>query len=142
MNRKWDLYFLNLVKEISKASKDPSTQVGALIVNPDKTSVSWGYNGFPRGIEDTEKRLNNRELRIQLTVHAELNAILNTNQPLVGTTLYSLRIPCIECTKAIIQKGITRVVACYDKDYETRWDVSLPKSLFEEAEIELVTYYL
>ena len=123
----WDRWFLGMAEYVSTASKDPSTKVGAVVVRSNHTIVSVGYNGFPRGIEDSERRLNNRELKYSLVVHAEANAILNTNEYLGGYTLYG-GIPthyaptCNECAKLIIQSGICRVVGRKLKGENNRWD--------------------
>ena len=77
LDNKWKKRFIQLSKEISTWSKDPSTKVGALIISEDRNIVSTGYNGFPRGIEDTEERLNNRELKYKFILHAEMNCIMN-----------------------------------------------------------------
>jgi len=74
---KWDVRFLELAKQIASWSKDPSTQVGCVVVGPDREIRSTGFNGLPRGIEDTEERLNNREMKYPLICHAEENAIMH-----------------------------------------------------------------
>jgi dCMP deaminase len=80
----WDAYFIGIAREVSTASKDPSTKVGAVIVRPDWTVAAMGYNGFPRGIADTPERLNDRETKYALVTHAEVNAILTAREPLHG----------------------------------------------------------
>ena len=105
---KWDRRFLSLAAQISTWSKDPGTQVGAVIVRPDRTIASLGYNGFPRGSGDT---YTTREDKLLRTVHAELNAILNAREPLHGYTLYVTPLcPCSNCAAAIVQAGIANVV--------------------------------
>ena len=74
---KWDQRFLELAKQISTWSKDPSTQVGCVVVGPDREIRSTGFNGLPRGIEDTSERLNNREIKYPMICHAEENAIMH-----------------------------------------------------------------
>jgi dCMP deaminase len=130
----WDLYFLDLAATTSKASKDPSTKVGAVIVRPDRTVVSLGYNGFPRGIADTDERLNDRETKYSLVVHGELNAIMTAREPLHGYTLYTWPfLTCSNCAKQVIQTGIKRVVAPI-LDLE-RWNdsLSLAQRMYDEA---------
>jgi deoxycytidylate deaminase len=85
---KWDRRFLELAKQVSTWSKDPSTQVGAVLVNYLDQVVGMGYNGFPRGVEDSEERLNNRELKYQIVVHAEVNAVIQAGKEADGSTLY------------------------------------------------------
>lgn len=105
---KWDRRFLRLAEEISTWSKDPGTRVGAVIVRPDRTIASLGYNGFPRGANDTYQ---SREHKLLRTVHAELNAILSAREPLHGCTIYITPLcPCSTCAGAIVQSGIARVV--------------------------------
>jgi len=73
---KWDRHFLGLALAHARMSKDPNTKVGAIIVGPDRELISAGFNGFPRGIEDSDERLTNRDLKLKLIVHAEMNAVL------------------------------------------------------------------
>jgi dCMP deaminase len=110
----WHRRFINLAKEYSTWSKDPSTQVGAVAIDPNTRRVlSGGYNGFPRGIEDTDERLNDRDLKHSLVVHAEMNLIYNATRSgisLEGASLYVWGLPvCSECAKGIIQTGVQRV---------------------------------
>jgi len=139
MNEKWDRRFLDVAKLVASWSKDPSTKVGAHIVNPDRTPVSYGYNGFPRGVGDDEERYANRELKYKLVVHAEMNAILNARgQDLNGTLLYATAFPCCSCAKAIIQAGIGEVVSFeWTDDYFSRWaeEIHTAKTMFKEAGI-------
>jgi len=102
-----------MAKQVSTWSKDPSRQIGAIAVD-DRTVVAQGYNGFPRGIRDTDKRLEDREIKYKFVVHAEMNVIYNATYngvSLDGCSLYVWGLPvCSECAKGIIQTGITRVV--------------------------------
>ena len=111
---KWDRRFLEFAKHISTWSKDPSTKVGAVLVQ-DKFVVGIGYNGFPRGVEDIAERLNDRETKYAMVVHAEANAILMAGDKSKGATLYvypTFVLPpiCSECCKLVIQSGIRQVV--------------------------------
>lgn len=109
---KWDARFIQLARTVAGWSKDPSTKVGAVVVRPDNTVASLGFNGFPRGVEDSGERLNDRPLKHLLTVHAEANAILAAKEPLHGCTIYVAELhPCAQCAAQIIQSGIVRVVA-------------------------------
>lgn len=111
MNHQWDLRFLELAKHVAGWSKDPSTKCGAVIVRPDKTIASLGYNGFPRGILDKPEWLDNREEKYKRVVHAEMNAILNAFESLKGYTLYTWPFgTCERCAVHVIQTGIKRVV--------------------------------
>ena len=123
---KWDSRFLDLAKHVAQWSKDPSTKVGAVIVRPDHSIVSVGYNGFPRGVAD-DHRLKNRELKYKMVVHAEVNAVLNAHDWCGGYTLYewpptNYAPTCNECAKVVIQAGVARVVGWSLKGDESRWD--------------------
>jgi dCMP deaminase len=108
---KWDRFFLGLAEYMATASKDPSTKVGAVIVRPDRTIASMGYNGFPRGARDDETLYADRPTKLLRTVHAELNAILAAREPLHGCEIYVSPLhPCAQCAAAIIQAGIHRLV--------------------------------
>jgi dCMP deaminase len=139
----WPQRFINLAKEYSTWSKDPSTQVGAVAIDPDTRRVlSGGYNGFPRGIDDSEERLNNRDLKHSLVVHAEMNLIYNATRSgisLEGASLYVWGLPvCSECAKGIIQTGVKVVyVAESCVDIKPFWIESWnrTKSMFTEAGI-------
>jgi len=137
----WGKKYTNLAKEISTWSKDPSTQVGAVVIGEKGQLLSQGYNGFPRGINDTSDRLNNRERKYELVVHAEMNAIYNASLngvSLKDSTLYVYGLPiCSECAKGIIQVGIKKVIATRPKIYNSEWDKSTKaaEALFREAEV-------
>ena len=138
-SRKWDEHFLNLSLQHAKLSKDPRTQVGSLIVGPDRELLSAGFNGFPRGIEDTPERLNDRDMKLKLVVHAEMNAILaaaRNGVRLKGCTLYLAATkletgkvwggpPCTRCTVEILQAGIVEIVSHPIKDIPSKWHEDL-----------------
>jgi len=129
----WDRYFLDLAFQVAKASKDPSTKVGAVIVRPDRTVSAAGFNGFPRGIADTPDRLEDRETKYALVAHAELNAILTAREPLHGYTIYTTLFSCSNCAKLVIQAGLKCIVSpTYDIE---RWAASLKLSqeMYDEA---------
>ncbi len=140
---KWDRRYLSLAKEVSTWSKDPSTQVGAVTVGSKKEVLSQGFNGFPRGIHDTDERYNNRDTKYKLVVHAEMNAIYNatySGTSLDGATLYVYGLPiCSECAKGIIQVGIKKVVVEKFKELDN-WNesVQLSKEMFDESGVELI----
>ena len=127
---KWDHRFLELATLIASWSKDPSTQVGAVIVDPITRHIkSVGYNGFPRGIFDDPAILEDRPAKYALMVHAEENALLNAEQSVRGFTLYCTLFPCLEkCTKQIIQAGIKRVVTYANPDYPRKTHFQLEGS--------------
>ena len=111
-NSKWVDRFFDQAKSVASWSKDPSTQVGCVAVK-DRRVVAHGYNGFPEGVRDFQSRLNDREIKYRLTVHAEQNAIYNAAREgvsLAGSTMFVYGLPCChECAKAIIQSGVERV---------------------------------
>lgn len=137
---RWDARMLMLAHTISSWSKDPSTQVGAVIMRPDRTVAAMGYNGFPPHVSDRPERYADREMKLETVIHAELNAILSAYEPVRGMTLYSTLCPCARCAGAIIKVGITRVVAPeVPIDKLERWGKSfeLMQLLFYEAKVTL-----
>lgn len=137
---KWDANFLTLANTVSMFSKDPSTKVGAVIVDDDKRVISIGYNGFPKGIKD-DQRLENRELKYEMIVHAEANALLFANAPVKGCTIYTWPFqPCSRCASLIIQAGIRRVVSVENKDQKWCENFQLAHDMMTEARIEIETY--
>lgn len=120
----WDEYFMGIAMLSSKRSKDPSTQVGACIVDKDNKVVGIGYNGFPIGCSDDnlpwERQADDANLtKYPYVVHAEANAILNSTKDLHGSRIYVDLFPCNECAKLIIQSGIKEVVFLSDKYKDT-----------------------
>jgi dCMP deaminase len=108
----WDLRFAQMAKLVSLWSKDPSTKVGSVIVRPDKTIASVGFNGFPRGVPDNPEDYADRAKKLAITKHAEENAILFSRELLDGYTIYIYPLPpCTHCAGDIIQRGIKRVVS-------------------------------
>ncbi len=121
---KWDEYFMGIALLSSQRSKDPSTGVGACIVDANNRILSLGYNGMPFGCSDDEYPWDREgeplETKYIYVCHAELNAILNYNGgPLKGARIYTTLFPCNECTKSIIQKGISEVIYLSDKYADT-----------------------
>lgn len=103
----WDDRFFDLADMVGSWSKDPSTKVGAVIIRPDRTIASVGYNGFPRGVDDNPEIYEDRPTKYMRIVHAEANAILSAREPLHGYTLYVTPLhPCATCSGLIIQAGI------------------------------------
>ena len=141
MNEKWDRRFLELADHISQWSKDPSTKVGCVIVRPDKTIASVGYNGFPRNVDDCEERYNDRELKYLMVKHAEENAADFAKESLTGYTAYVTHHPCSNCTGTLIQKGISCIVTRKPSDaFAERFKKSFEASkiMIEEANIKLI----
>ena len=140
---RWDRRYLELAKHVATWSKDPSTQVGAVLVNYDKRKEFIGYNGFAQGVGDDPERYANRELKYKLVVHAEVNAIIKAGDYAIGSTLYvwpSFANPniCHDCAKFAIQAGIWYVVgyeADENEERAARWaeSIGLAKQMFTEA---------
>lgn len=144
IEQKWHLRYLEIAKSISTWSKDPSTQVGAIAVDPVKrTILTTGFNGFPRGITDFESRLVTRETKYKYMVHAEMNAIYNATYSgvsLDGSYLYVWGLPiCSECAKGIIQVGINSVFIKQLNSWNEKWldSWNLTQEMFEEVGIQV-----
>lgn len=138
---KWDSRLMHLARHIATWSKDPSTIVGAVVVRPNNTICSTGYNGFPRGLSDADKFYEDRQIKYQRTIHAEMNAIITAPEPVTGHKLYCTLMPCSECAKLVIQSGIkTVIVPQPSAELEMRWDFKLTEELFEEAGVGLFIY--
>ena len=134
---KWSERFLDLANHIATWSKDPTTQVGCVIVDKQNRIVSIGFNGFPRGVKDLVERYDDRPTKHLFLAHAERNALDNAPLSVEGCTLYSPLLPCNECAKSIIQKGIKKVIS-YKPTADVphfNWDVT--KKMFREAGIAL-----
>lgn len=135
----WDKRFLDLAELVSSWSKDPSTKVGAVIVDDQNIIVSVGFNGFPKGIKDND-RLNHRDSKYQIIVHAENNALMFAKRPLDNCTIYTYPfMPCPRCAGMIIQSGIKKVVSYKNTVDRMRWELDflISRELFNEANIQL-----
>ena len=120
---KWHSRFLKLAQEVASWSKDPSTQVGCVLVR-NRRVVSTGYNGFPKNISDNLDRLYNREQKYEITVHAEVNAVTTAALHGVSTegcTAYVTFNPCSRCAVVLINAGIEEVVVLATNDIPSRW---------------------
>jgi dCMP deaminase len=137
---KWDQRFLKLAEEVASWSKDPSRKIGAVAIGAKGQVLAQGFNGFPRGIDDSEERYNDRERKYELVVHAEMNVIYNATYSgvsLDGATLYVTGLPvCSECAKGIVQVGIKRVIM-REMEIPESWLSSWHKTreIFHEAKI-------
>ena len=141
MGLKWHQRFLRLAEEVASWSKDPSRKIGAVAIGTKGQVLAQGFNGFPRGIDDSEDRYNDRERKYELVVHAEMNVIYNATYngvSLDGATLYVSGLPvCSECAKGIVQVGIKRVIMRHMEIPES-WQDSWRKTqeMFHEANIQ------
>jgi dCMP deaminase len=135
----WDNRFLELAKFVSSWSKDPSTKVGAVIVDQNNIIVSLGFNGFPKGINDDD-RLNHKDTKYPIIIHAENNALMFAKRPLDGCTIYTYPfMPCTKCAGMIIQSGIKRVISYQNTASRHHWelDFRVSRELFKEAGLKL-----
>lgn len=127
---KWDQRFLELAKLVASWSKDPSTQTGAVIVRPDKSVCSVGFNGFPRAMPDELNQYTDRDEKYSRIIHCEINASLfSKDQSMEGYTLYTYPfLSCDRCFVQMVQLGITRFVTIQaTKDQLTRWGDSFKR---------------
>jgi dCMP deaminase len=148
----WDRRYLAVAMQVSHWSKDPSSKMGAVIANTEQRLVALGYNGFPKQVEDCQRRLHNKKVKYEIVVHAEANALLIAGSAAAGGTvyLYGPRPICARCAGILIQGGIKRAVAIRPPPCdETRaepvhdpaqmnWAESgrLALQMFKEAEVE------
>ena len=144
MLNKWDRRFIDLAMHIADWSKDPSTKVGAVVVEPlTRRVVSTGFNGFPVGVEDTTERLENREIKYEMVVHAEQNALVFAGPQSAGCTLYVSPLPpCARCAVIIIQARIARVVCPKPDMSREPWATQsrIADSMFKEAKVKMEYY--
>lgn len=133
----WDKKYFGLALHVRGWVKGPDLGVGAVVVSPDKSQLSVGYSGLPRGIADTKERLIDGSKNIY-GMHAELNAILNARCCVAGWALYSTRTPCAHCAAAAIQAGIARVVTA--RPTVSRWQQSqeIGLAILKEAGVEII----
>jgi dCMP deaminase len=134
---KWDVRFLEMADFISHWSKDPSTKTGAVIVRPDRTICSVGYNGFPRGMKDDADLYANREVKYSRVIHCEINAVFSASEKVDGYTLYTTGPSCERCAVHMIQAGIKRFVYWAPlPEQVVRWNVGRTLGYFQEAGVE------
>ncbi|MDX1486592.1 MAG: deaminase [Acidiferrobacterales bacterium] len=140
MNR--DHYGMELARAASLRSKDPSTQVGCCIMRPDGSIASLGYNGTAKGVSDVYWLQQDRDRKLAVTLHAELNAVLNSrDSTLEGCTAYVYPLPtCAHCAAVLAQSGVSRVV-CHEPHPDSRWyeSAKLGEGLLVEAGV-IVTW--
>jgi len=145
----WDDYFMSVALLTAHRSKDPSTIVGACIVDGQRRIVGLGYNGMPRGLSDdimpwSKHNSNPLFNKYKYVTHAEVNAILNSNgsygSKVSGGTLYVSLFPCENCTKMIIQSGIKKVVYLQDKYHNTD-GCRASRAMMRCAKVEVQQYH-
>jgi dCMP deaminase len=143
-NQSWDSRFIDLAYHVAQWSKDPSTKVGAVIVDNKRRIISTGYNGFPQKIIDSPERYSDREQKYEMIIHGEINAILFAQRDLSDCTLYTVPLlPCSRCAAIVIQSGITRVCSPVYKGERWKDSLALSMKMFAEANVEvtLIKYY-
>lgn len=133
----WDNRFMDVAELVASWSKDPRTKVGSVIVDDHKRIIGVGFNGFPRGVVDDPDRYVDRDTKLKFVAHAERNALDNCPISTEGATLYATLLPCCDCAKGIIQKGIKRVVTMHPAEDKPDFHFDVTKTMFEEAGIEL-----
>ena len=135
----WDERFMDLAEHIAQWSKDRSTKVGAVVVGSRRRVVAMGYNGFPRGVDDDDPERHERPAKYLWTEHAERNAIYNATESLEGCTMYLPWYPCMDCARAIVQVGITWLVAVEPdwKDPKGGDDFAAVRLLMSEAGVHV-----
>ncbi len=135
---KWDDRFIEMCQLVASWSKDPSTQTGAVIVRPDLSVVSVGYNGFARRMSDNASIYADRPSKYSRIIHCEMNALLQAGQSVEGCTLYTTGMCCDRCVVHMIQAGIERFVWPEDtEDMKSRWAdaFALTLSYLQEADV-------
>jgi dCMP deaminase len=144
----WDEYFMGFALLTSRRSKDPSTQVGACIVNPHNQILGAGYNGFPIGCSDdsfpwTKDSKNNLENKYAYVVHAEQNCICNTPVSVRECRMYVTLFPCSDCAKMIIQTGIKKVIYLNEIKTERFLESGLAaRRMFNASGVEVVQFQI
>lgn len=135
----WLKYFMTLAKNVSEMSKDPSHKIGAVIVDQNKRIVSTGFNGFAKNIVDSDERLNDKDIKRKLTLHAEENAVSFAKRDLTGCDIYVYGYPpCTHCTSLLIQSGI-KCIYYYNPTHKVseHWkdDFELAETIANEVNI-------
>ncbi len=139
---KWDRRFIDLANHVAQWSKGPRKRIGAVIVRPDKSIASLGYNGPARGFDDEAFLRMTREEQHAVVIHAEDNAIrqAHDDEALSGYTLYvSPLLPCADCARRIVDAGISRVVAyCGHISPDWRASANEAEEIFIAAGVECI----
>lgn len=145
----WDEFFMLHVYLVASKSKDPSTKIGAVLISDNNTLVSEGYNGFCRKVNDSVSERWERPAKYWWSEHGERNAIFNAARNgirTLNTTMYTQDLPCVDCTRAIIQAGINKMVlhkqwadAFKELSVNGRtWTKNVSDEMLKEAGVEVV----
>lgn len=135
----WDEMWMRMAQLVAERSKDPNTQVGAVVVSPDNKRIAVGYNGFPAGQEETPK-LWESPTKYDHVVHAEPNALLHANTDTTGWTLYVTYPPCSRCAPLVINAGIKRIVYCFLPNESSIFEYQQTFEKYEKAGIEVLHF--
>lgn len=125
-------------------SKDPSTKVACIVLAPDSLQIlTMGYNGMPRGIDETRADRWERPIKYQFVEHAERNALYNAcrhGTPLQGSIAVVTLFPCVDCCRGLIQSGVRTVVSLVPDETHERWgrDFTLSLEMLREVNIDLI----
>lgn len=143
MSTSWDHFFIDMAQQVASKSKDPSTQVGCVIVGEGNTVLAIGFNGFPRGVDETCPERWTRPTKYEFVAHAEANCVFNAARngiKLLGARAYLNwePTPCIECTKALIQAGIVEIIGP-DRTFTANkdWKFGTALTMLDEAGVKL-----
>lgn len=141
MTTNWSSRFMDMAHLVSKWSKDPSTQVGAVITDDKHRIISVGFNGEPRGVLEPLTR----ERKLLRTIHAEQNAMAFAGRDLTGCRIYITHPPCAQCAAMIVQRGLA--IVCYDvrdlnNGYLERWKDSLDEAnrMLHESNVAIIPF--
>lgn len=140
INEEWDHFYLGMALYVARASKDPSTKVGAVCVDNKKRVLGVGFNGFSRNTLD-DYRLNIREKKYKMIIHGEHNCLMNCTGSTEGATMYITHPPCVHCCGILDQYGIKRVV--FEEphgEFAKRWNLQETLEYLKELGISSKTY--
>ena len=142
LSERWLNHFMRICMLVSEMSKDPSTKVGSVIVRPDRTLCSTGYNGFPKPCQDHPSTYGNRSIKLQRIIHAEMNAILHVRERLDGYAIFTWPLPpCDRCMPHIIQSGIGTIVSPSIDSSQPWFDSAMAATaMAEEAGIRIIRW--
>lgn len=133
LDARWERRFLEMCQLLASWSKDPSTKVGAVIVDRQRVVLGVGYNGFPRGVVDDPAHYDEKLVKYRLIVHAEANAVLNANSSVRGSILITTKFPCSECAKLLVQSGVTDVFAPHPSAGHWADDAEFSRRMFAQT---------
>lgn len=131
--REWDEYFMKIAETVALKSKDPSSKMGCVIVDPRKRVVSLGYNGMLQGADESKMTLTERPMKYYFAIHSEMNAMIFAHQDLSGCTIYNRVATCENCLKYCLQAGIKRLVY---KDLRVHSHATDPKMSMTNVETD------